>query len=492
MSDSHLRRAVASTSNLETRACGALRVLCAMLALGLMACSEAPVDVVTLSPKTGTLERGRTLQLTAELRDSEGAVLSDRKVTWSSSNPSVAEVDAMGQVTGRGRGTATLTATSEGKSATSELQVFILYRSITSGDLYSCDVGSVGVATCWGRNAFGVFGSGDETDSTTPVAAKGGLAFTQLSSSPLHTCGITESGAAWCWGSNSVGQGGTGNHLGPNLTPKAVTAGLEFTSISAGGDHTCGITRSGQAYCWGSNGFGQLGTGTADTQLETPTIVAGGLTFKSISAGANLTCAVTTSNQAYCWGSDADGELGDGGPISYDTQSFSRVPVRVAGGSTFASVSAGTDFACGITTSGGGYCWGRNDVGRLGNGGDVDSSSPVLVAGALVLAQVSAGATHACAVDTAGKAWCWGANNEGELGVSAPADLSRVPVRVSGGGDFAELTASKNSGSAHSCGISADRLSVRCWGRNNYGQLGNGSTSEQRTDVPTVVTGQAP
>lgn len=480
------------TSNSGARAYGALRVFGAMLAFGLLACSEAPVEVVSVSPKTGMLERGGTLQLTAELRDSEGGVLSGREVTWSSSNPSVAEVDATGRVTGRGRGTATLTATSEGKSATSELQVFILYRSITAGDLYSCDVGSGGVATCWGRNGFGVFGSGDETDSTTPVAAKGGLAFTQLSSSPLHTCGITESGAAYCWGSNSVGQGGVGNNLGPNLTPKAVTGGLAFTHISAGSDHTCGITRAGQAWCWGGNGFGQLGTGTADTQLEAPTLVAGGLTFKSISAGANLTCAVTTSNQAYCWGSDADGELGDGGPISYDTRSFSRVPVRVAGGLTIASVSAGTDFACGITTSGGGYCWGRNDVGRLGNGGDVDSSSPVPVAGGLALAQVSAGVTHACAVDTAGKAWCWGANNEGELGVSTPADLSRMPVRVSGSADFAEVTAGKNSGSAHSCGISADRLSVRCWGRNNDGQLGNGSTSEQRTDVPTAVTGQTP
>jgi len=480
-----------------TQSAGA--TLAALFVLCLAACGDEPqqppppvASISVVAPAT-SLERSLTMQLTANVRDASGGVLTGRTVVWSTSDQAIAEVDASsGLVRGRSRGKVLITATSEGKSAQTELDIFVLYKSIQLGDLFSCDVGS-GVASCWGDNGFGVLGNGTQSGSTsTPTDVRGGLAFTQVSTSTLHVCGLTTAGEAYCWGSNSTGQGGTGDVQGPSLTPRKVVGGLTFSSLSAGDTHTCALTPAGVAYCWGDNGFGQLGVNSDVGYLATPTAVAGGLTFKNISAGVRATCGVTTSNQAWCWGSDESGELGNGGPISYMTTDISRVPVAVSGGLSFSSIGVGQFYACGLTTTGSVSCWGRNDVGRLGNGETTDTSEPRAIASSLTFTQLDTGFTHACAVATGGGAYCWGANNSGELGVADPADLSRVPVLVSGGGTWSEVAAGWNAGSAHSCGISADRKTVRCWGRNDYGQLGNGGTSQSRTDVPVGVVGQRP
>lgn len=475
-------------------------MLVALFVLSLAACghgtgeppSPPPVASISVVAPATSLERSLTMKLTAHVRDANGGDLTDRVVAWSTSDKAIAEVNASsGLVTGKSPGKVTITATSEGKSAQTRLDIFVLYKSIQLGDLFSCDVGS-GVASCWGWNGFGVLGNGTQSGSTsTPTDVMGGLAFTQVSTSTLHVCGLTTAGEAYCWGSNSTGQGGTGDSRGPSLTPKKVVGGLTFSRISAGDTHTCALTPAGKAYCWGDNDFGQLGVNSEVESLDTPTAVEGGLTFKNISAGVRATCGVTTSNQAYCWGSDESGELGNGGPISHMTTDISLVPVAVAGGLSFSSVGVGQFYACGLTTAGGVYCWGRNDVGRLGDGETTDTSQPRAIASTLTFTQLDTGFTHACAVATGGEAYCWGANNAGELGVADPADLNRVPVLVSGGGTWSEVATGRNAGNAHSCGISADRKTVRCWGRNDYGQLGNGGTSPSRTDVPVGVVGQS-
>lgn len=361
-------------------------------------------------------------------------------------------------------------------------------RSIATGELHSCHVSAEGDALCWGANGFGVLGVGDEVDRTRATVVGGGQKFRSLSASGLHVCAIARDGKAWCWGSNSAGQGGTGAVEGPHLVPKAVSGGLTFTEISVGSDHTCALTATGKAYCWGANGSGQLGTGTAATQELAPAEVAGGLAFQTLSAGASFTCGVTTDSKGYCWGLDSSGELGDGGPITHQSTSFSRVPVAVAGNLELRSITAGQFFACAVTTGGAGHCWGFNDVGRLGNGTD-EQSAPIPVVGGINFTAISAGATHACGVDSEGRGWCWGANNEGELGTSSPSDLSRAPVQVSGGLAFSEIAAGRNAGSAHSCAISADRKQTYCWGRNDRGQLGTGATSTNRVDTPQPVVG---
>src|SRR2546425_653085 len=182
----------------------------------------------------------------------------------------------------------------------------------------------------------------------TPAAVSGGLTFAGVSGGTLYTCGVTTSGAAYCWGINNYGQGGNGTTTYSFLTPVAVSGGLTFTVVSAASLHTCGVTTSGAAYCWGQNGYGQLGNGTT-TSSTTPVAVSGGLTFAAVSAVLLHTCGVTTSGAAYCWGYNGCGELGNG------TTTSSGTPVAVSGGLTFAAVSVGRSssyqesHSCGLT-----------------------------------------------------------------------------------------------------------------------------------------------
>ena len=185
----------------------------------------------------------------------------------------------------------------------------------------------------------------------------------------IHTCGLTVSGDAYCWGFSDFGQLGDGSTTG-SLTPVLVSGGIRFSSISTKFGHTCGVTSVGDTYCWGENFDGNLGDGTTINRL-TPVLVSGGLSFASVSAGGSNTCGVTTAGDAYCWGDNFHGQLGDGTTINRLT------PVLVAGGLTFVSLSAGAQ-TCGVTAAGDPYCWGR---GRSLDGTTTDRHTPVLVAG---------------------------------------------------------------------------------------------------------------
>jgi hypothetical protein len=209
-----------------------------------------------------------------------------------------------------------------------------------------CGVTTTGAAYCWGANTHGQLGTGSTTGpeqcfdhsvqprvyfpcSTVPVPVAGGLRFAQVDIATDFACGLTSSGKAYCWGNNSSGQLGTGTTI-TSASPVAVAGGLTFVALSVGYYQACGLTLSGAAYCWGDNSYGQLGNGTTTgPQLcgswpcsLTPSLVAGGLTFATLSAKGDV-CGVTTSGVAYCWGWNGEGELGDG------TTTSSSVPVKV-------------------------------------------------------------------------------------------------------------------------------------------------------------------
>lgn len=295
------------------------------------------------------------------------------------------------------------------------------------------------------------------------------LVLATITAGYFHSCGLAPGGAAWCWGTNGSGQ--LGAAVGPHSpVPVLVSGGLSFATLGAGRTHTCGVTPGGIAYCWGDNA---LGTG-ATLSSPVPLAVAGGLTFARVVAGYGHTCGVTTGGAGYCWGFNGAGELGTG------TVTQSVVPVAVAGALAFASISPGRTFTCGLTPAGAAYCWGFNGEGELGDGTTTSRSSPVPVSGALSFSIVAAGGFHSCGLTTAGLAYCWGSNNFGQLGSSAGS--SSTPRPVSGGLTFAMLSV----GNRHTCGVTAAGVAY-CWGDNSTGMLGTGTTTSSSS--PVAVAG---
>jgi len=354
--------------------------------------------------------------------------------------------------------------------ARDQRDVKLTYRSVTAGMTHTCAIAVGGVAYCWGDNAFGQLGTGDERTTPTPVAVGGGQSFSSLSAGDGFTCGVTTSGVGYCWG-RSIYRRAESARQAHDDAPAPVVGGLVFSHISAGANHACGVTIDHTAYCWGANDAGQLGTGdTAGS--PTPLPVAGRLAFDSVSAGWDHTCGVTTNRLAYCWGYNRFGQLGDG------TRDATRVPREVLGVHDFVSVSAGGHHSCGVSARGTAYCWGDNFHSQMGRTGietsRLGSWVPVAVASGHRFVAVAAGGLHTCALtlDSIDRVTCWGANRDYQLGVQTFREPDQVLVSegIFRGIPFVQIDA----GDSHTCGTT-DRGAVYCWGRNDTGALGDGT-----------------
>jgi RHS repeat-associated protein len=364
---------------------------------------------------------------------------------------------------------------------------------IAAGAFHTCGLGANGSAFCWGRNADGQLGLGTFTESrSTPSAVTGGLVFTTLAAGGAHTCGLTASGQAYCWGANTVGQLGDGTTTSRN-TPVAVAGGLTFSSIDAGWDVTCAVTTGNAAYCWGGNEHGELGDGTT-TSKSTPTPVGGGLAVDRIAVGYDHTCALTPAGAAHCWGKNGSGQLGDGtGGQTGTEQSLSPVPV--AGGHTYSSIDLGVAHTCAIDGSNGLRCWGDDAVHQLGVGpvspqqcafstfSSGCARMPVAVDSANRYKAVALGGAHSCALVTADVARCWGYGAAGRVGDGFMIDRD-VPTAVASTSYFQALAV----GNAHACGLTS-LGEAYCWGANDHYALGDGSTLHRPT--PTRTRGVA-
>ncbi len=334
-------------------------------------------------------------------------------------------------------------------------------RTLAVGGYHSCAISTAGDAYCWGANDDGQLGS--PAADSVPRLVVGGHSWTSLTAGRYHTCGLTTAGAAYCWGDNQTGQLGTGVE-DDSAVPLAVAGGRTWDRLDAGAAHTCGVTIAGDAFCWGEGTAGQLGDGGfADSGV--PVAVAGGWRWASVDAGTDHSCGVTRGGAAQCWGDNAAGEMGAG----TDTAGVGG-PLLVAGSRSWASVSAGEDFSCGVTSLGVAMCWGLDSAGQLGNGADGGQNAPAAVAGGLAWTRVTAGRETACGITTAGAGYCWGFNNTGEIG-DGTTTFSDAPVAVSGGYTWRWI----DGGDYHTCGIRTTG-EARCWGYNLQGQLGDGTT----------------
>jgi len=288
-----------------------------------------------------------------------------------------------------------------------------------------------------------------------------------------HSCMVLADRTVRCWGENLSGQLGNGTNAGSN-TPVAVTGLTEVTAISTGRGFSCALLANTTAKCWGDNYRGGLGDGTINAS-NTPVTVTGISGAIAVSAGMTHTCALLSDSTIKCWGDNNNGQLGDG------TLTNSSTPVAVTGITGATAVSAGFNSTCALLMDNTIKCWGLGYYGGLGNGANADSSIPVTVVGITGAIQVSAGGGYSCALLADTTIRCWGANFSGTLG-DGTKNSSNVPVSVSG---IAGATAiATGDGSAHSCALLAD-TTVKCWGYNLYGELG--SSDNVGIDVPVIA-----
>ncbi|MGZ8414323.1 MAG: RCC1 domain-containing protein [Gemmatirosa sp.] len=472
----------------------------------------ATVASVVIASASNNLRVGDTLRLAATTRDSAGAVLAGRTVRWTSSAPIVASIDSVsGLVTALRAGTATLTATNEGRSAAHAL-------TVTAPPPAPAPVATVAVGTALDTlEAYGIvqmqatlrdsastvltnrairwtssnpavatidsvtgYLTGVDRGTVTVTATSEGrsgtarrvvvIKYRSLTTATEHACDIASGGIVWCWGRNGT-QGRIGMaQLGSETmssTPVRLNTSLRFLQLSSYGTTTCGVANNGTLHCWGSNAAFALGAGSNVSQSATPVAVAAafGLIFKQVSVGSQHACAITIEGRAYCWGPNSSGQLGTG------NTTWAQTPVAAATSLTFASISAGSDYTCGLTTAGAAWCWGANGLGQLGEGatpsmGNTQSNAPVAVVGGHTFRSISASSQLTCGVTTANVALCWGRGDGGRLGTGNTGVIS-TPTAVSGGHSFRSIAA----GFSAACGVATDDA-VWCWGMGANGQLG--------------------
>jgi alpha-tubulin suppressor-like RCC1 family protein len=485
----------------------------------------APVASVELSLHAASLARDSILQLSATVRDSSGALLSGRQMSWSSSNASVASVSASGLVLGVQPGTATVMAASEGKRDSAVISVMsaavsIEFRSVSVGGDFACGIAVDSNAYCWGANLYGQLGffngrnlEGVNSPALSPGRADGGLRFTSVSAGGQTACGITSAGGGYCWGGNYYGQMGSGT-TDDAIAPVAINPDPGLGLIATGFEYVCALTASGLAYCWGSNAAGQLGIGAASPSTcstpavacsRSPVSVVGGMSFKSISSGDSHTCGITTASRTYCWGSNTFGNFT---PLD---SSIIAAPLPVDTTHSLRGIAVGRAHACAMDSSGGAWCWGSDFAGQLGIGyagspqpgaarcrGDTSTfavtcyPTPQPVTGGHTFVALSAGARHTCGLDESGNIYCWGDDGYSQLGSGSAGDEScrysatsvtpcrTAPTLVPSTVKFSAVAA----GSTQTCAVDVAG-GAWCWG---FGYLGDGRDA-QVSPTPVRVVG---
>ncbi len=241
----------------------------------------------------------------------------------------------------------------------------VRFDSLTAGDHHACALTSTGSAYCWGRDNSGQLGDRRIVNSSTPIPVYGDHAFRAISAGGNHTCGILTNGTAMCWGDNSRGQLGNGTAGGFVDLPASVVLGGQYASISAGNQHTCAVTIEGVGYCWGDNSRGQLGTVNSAAFISTPAVVSGGLKLLQISAGGAHTCALSLGGAPYCWGDNRWRQSGLN-EITGD-RVLTPNPIMFGASGAFRTISVGARHACAYGVDGEAWCWGSNVFGALGN-----------------------------------------------------------------------------------------------------------------------------
>lgn len=292
-----------------------------------------------------------------------------------------------------------------------------------------------------------------------------------------HSC-VVRGGQIWCWGTSTVGEVGNGSLTGVQELPVLVSPEIGWERIDGQARTTCAVRETGEVRCWGSNSAGQLGIGSAISGQPTPVAIDSTFAYVDVAVGNEHACAVTTSTRIHCWGRNDELQASGTGPTTIDT------PTPYDDGIAFGVIELGGRYSCGF--SGGLRCWGDDSYATLARGAaGANAAAPILIPGSF--RAFSGGNFHSCAVDTADQLVCWGKNlTDGasveELACGVPGDAVVASLSLVPGVSAVDVDASN-----HTCALTTTNQIV-CFGPNQRGQLGNGSTvsteQPQRVEPP--------
>ena len=359
----------------------------------------------------------------------------------------------------------------------SNLTMFATWRN-------TCAIRDDGDLYCWGRNGNGQLGigsMGSSTWKTKPTRTNSlGSDAVSVSMGEQHTCAVLDTGVLKCWGRNNHGQVGAGPG-GDEDTPQTINvgSGRTVTSVYLGYHHTCAILDDQSVKCWGRNQDGELGVGSTTSSFNTPQSIASLGTNRyavSLALGQGFTCALLDDGSIKCWGQDNLGQRGDGGGYGSDIRSPPSSSITLPTGRTAKQISAGEFHVCALLDDDSVVCWGNNAEGQLGDGTTSHRTAPVNVSSfgsGHTVSYVSAGYDHVCALLTDGGVRCWGSNNNGQLGDGTSTDRSTPPSSdVNLGSGYTAIGIS--SGGGHTCAMLHDG-DMKCWGARGSGQVGDNS-----------------
>lgn len=376
----------------------------------------------------------------------------------------------------------------------------VSYKDVTVNDdstdarSFTCAITLDNDLQCWGYNVYMQLADGTVTQRNSPVAADTGTTYAQVKNAGSRACGITTAGALKCWG-NLVGDQspynaytyGSGNYYhaySPTLQP-ATEWNFSKLSVYAGESYsdyavsTCGLD-SNKLYCWGSMSFnaGPFGDGTkVDVRRPGPVLIDPNTNYSYIPPKRHADfCAITSTGQMKCWGTNTNGELGEAAAVGQ--KAF--VPTLADNTDTYSKVISYNNATCGITTTGVLKCAGLNTLGRLGLGDTVARTSFTIVDSGVTYSHIDLGTNHACGITTDGVLKCWGSNSAGQIAKPSGTSSIYLPSEVDAGVTYSKISLGPN----HTCGITtANKL--KCWGDNGNGKLGDGTMVNKYT--PTEI-----
>jgi alpha-tubulin suppressor-like RCC1 family protein len=334
--------------------------------------------------------------------------------------------------------------------------------ALGAGLHHTCAVTSDGRLYCWGMNDQGQLGvsTAPMSHSLVPIAVDDATDWTAISIADDHVLALKAGGALYAWGTNTYGELGTGDTLG-RRAPALVSEGWRV--LAAGAEHSCAIRDTGALFCWGYGGRGQLGLGVLANYLD-PQEVSPGSRWSSVAA-FDHTCAIDDAGALHCWGRNDSGQTGSPATMSEVTR-----PTRVGTDSDWTAVAAGRSHTCGLRAGGALHCFGSNASGQLGRGAPSATldPTPAPVSGDLAFAAISAGADHMLGRTDTNELYAWGDANEGALGIGPAADAVGAPARVGTTSDWRVF----EGGASYSCGTRGGVL--HCFGMNRQNPVGTG------------------